>query len=156
MRDLSRIKVMFFDFDNTLAIHERMCEIPDYTLKILEDPENVYNQYTKPNAGIKLFLESFKSTPKFCITLTTTSLEGEVKQMWLDKNFSGEFSKTICTATLEEKVNVMCTYAKVFKLKPEEILFIDDHVETTSLAKDAGVVVMTPQEIMNEIIEQLS
>ena len=72
----------------------------------------------------------------------------------VDKNFPGEFKKTICTATPEEKIRVMQVYASVFGLEPEEILFVDDLWSTIVMAKRTGFVVMTPQEIMNSVIKQ--
>lgn len=154
MRDLSGIKAVFFDFDDTLAIQDHEFEIVNYWEKVWAQPDNVYDESVMPNEGIRLFLEELSGVAKYCITWADNSLVVEVKQAWLDKNFPGEFKKTICTATPEEKIRVMQVYASVFGLEPEEILFVDDLWSTIVMAKKAGFVVMTPQEIMNSIIKQ--
>ena len=154
MRDLSGIKAVFFDFDDTLAIHDPEFETVNYWEKVWAQPDNVYDESVMPNEGIRLFLEELSGVDKYCITWASNSLAAEVKQAWLDKNFPGEFKKTICTATPKEKIRVLQVYASVFGLEPGEILFVDDLYSTLEMAMKAGFVIMTPQEIMNSVIKQ--
>lgn len=76
MRDLSGIKAVFFDFDDTLAIQDHEFEIVNYWEKVWAQPDNVYDESVMPNEGVRLFLDELSGVAKYCITWADVCLGG--------------------------------------------------------------------------------
>lgn len=99
--NLSKIKMMFFDFDDTLLIHYREHRL-DATgeahrerllrrEKETKDGYRVFDEIGEPNDLIQHFLESCPDIPKYCISFVQDSITLPFKKQWLEMHFPGQF-----------------------------------------------------------------
>lgn len=76
--NFSKIKMMFFDFDDTLLIHYREQRLDStgeaHRERLLQrqvetnDGYRVFDEIGEPNELIKQFLEEHPDVPKYCIS----------------------------------------------------------------------------------------
>lgn len=157
--NLSKIKMMFFDFDDTLLIHYREHRL-DATgeahrerllrrEKETKDGYRIFDEIGEPNDLIQHFLESCPDIPKYCISFVQDSITLPFKKQWLEMHFPGQFHDMLGTSGPERKVTVMQMFAKVYGLEPSQILFVDDYFKAVDAAADAGLCAMSTQELVN-------
>lgn len=156
--DFSKIKMMFFDFDDTLLIHYREQRLDStgeaHRERLLrrqvetKDGYRVFDEIGEPNELIKQFLEEHPDVPKYCISFVQDSITLPFKKQWLEMHFPNQFYDMIGTSSPERKVTVMQMYAKVYKIPPYQILFVDDYYKAVDAATDAGFCAMSTTELM--------
>ena len=142
--NFSKIKMMFFDFDDTLLIHYREQRLDStgeaHRERLLQrqvetnDGYRVFDEIGEPNELIKQFLQDSITLP--------------FKKHWLEMHFPNQFYDMIGTSSPERKVTVMQMYAKVCNIPPYQILFVDDYYKAVDAAAEAGFCAMSTTELM--------
>ena len=159
------IKMIFFDFDDTLFVHysNQRFGNDDEIIKELEKAElratgsgyQVYDRLGSVNHLMKEFIEEdTKGIPKFCITWVVNSNMLPYKKQWLDKYYPGEIKTIYGTSIPEQKINTMKQLAGIYSIKAEDILFIDNKYDTVAQAIKSGITGMTTVEIMAKKCEE--
>lgn len=107
--NFSKIRMMFFDFDDTLLIHYREQKLDAtadaHRARLLRyEAENrggyrVFDEIGEANTLVQHFLESCDGIPKYCITRVQDSMTLPYKKQWLEMHYPGQFLDVIGTAT---------------------------------------------------------
>lgn len=153
------IKLIFFDFDDTLFVHyaaHRFGDDDEVMRAILSEeailPGSGYRVYENlgiANPLMKRFVEEdAKNIDKLCITWVADSIMVPAKKQWLDKYYPGLISDVIGTSSPERKMQTMQLIAESRKLRLSECLIIDDRYDTVAQAIEAGYRGMTTVEVM--------
>lgn len=162
--NFSKIKMMFFDFDDTLLIHYREQRLDStgeaHRERLLrrqvetKDGYRVFDEIGEPNELIKQFLAEHPDVPKYCISFVQDSITLPFKKHWLEMHFPNQFYDMIGTSSPERKVTVMQMYAKVCNIPPYQILFVDDYYKAVDAAADAGFYAMSTTELMQRQLDK--
>lgn len=162
---LDNIKAAFFDFDDTLVItRRRFTAFPGdkeslTNLFQAKEPEevNLYNEAIVPH-GMLDFVTNMKRYVKgcYCIADGVCSQWYTVKKSLTDKYYARLFDEVLIAGRPEDKITIMEAYAEVNKLRPREILFIDDNMDSLKLAHDAGFTVVSAMEVLACYTENLA
>lgn len=137
--NLENIKVVIFDFDDTLAIHKdkEFCEhrresedkYLSYYLNAYKNPDTFYEDIEpciKSEVLYKLILKlRSKSIKKYCLSGMKFSFHLKAKQSFINKHYGSDI-EIISTASQELKLDGVKIIKKLNNCKLEEILFIDD------------------------------
>lgn len=162
--NLNKIKMMVFDFDDTLLIHYKEKSLDsngeDHRKRLIsEQIENnqgyqIYDKIGVPNNLVQRFLEMYieitknTNTPKYCISWVKDSLTLPFKKEWLEKHFPGQFNDVIGVSTPERKITVAKILAEAYGINPENVLVVDDYFVIVDEAHKAGFCAMSVQELM--------
>ena len=150
--NLENIKVVIFDFDDTLAVHKDK----DFC-KHRSESEDKYlgyylNAYLKPNTfyeDIETCIKSealynfiidlrTKGIKMYCLSGMKFSFHLKAKQSFINKYY-GDDIEVISTASQELKVDGVKIIQKLNDCKLEEILFIDDRQDTIDILRNNGI-----------------
>lgn len=153
------IKLIFFDYDDTLFVHyaaNRFGDDDKIMRAILSEEAilpgsgyRVYENLGVANPLIKQFVEEdAKNIDKLCITWVADSIMLPPKKQWLDKYYPGLISDVVGTSSPSRKIQTMRLIAESRKLRPSECLIIDDKYDTVAQAIEAGYRGMTTVEVM--------
>lgn len=154
--DLTNINHIFVDFDDTLVIHQHNIHIYEKNkfLKEAFSEVNVYPHSTPNKAIISLLMQAKKEGIKsHVLSWVNNSIETKVKEKYCQQHSPGLIHNVLGVASHEDKTGLMLAFAESNKIKPENIMFIDDRIDTLKSAKNAGFTVYTPQWIMEKHIE---
>ena len=156
--NFSKIRMMFFDFDDTLLVHYREQKLDAtadaHRARLLRyEAENrggykVFDEIGEANTLVQHFLESCDGIPKYCITRVQDSMTLPYKEQWLEMHYPGQFLDVIGTATPERKTSVMKLLTQAAGLNAAQALYVDDYYEALNEAAKEGFTVMTVQELM--------
>lgn len=153
------IKLIFFDFDDTLFVHyaaHRFGDGDEVMRAILSEEAilpgsgyRVYENLGVANLLLKRFVEEdAKNIDKTCITWVADSIMLPAKKQWLDKYYPGLISDVVGTSSPGRKTQTMRLIAESRKLRPSECLIIDDKYDTVAQAIEVGYRGMTTVEVM--------
>jgi len=151
--DLSNIKMVIFDFDDTLAIHKDR----DFMKKHFENGQDSKNNYylgayTNPDSfyddiepceksealfRLTLLLRE-RGIKMYCLSGMKFSFHLNAKQAFVDKHY-GKGIEVISAASQELKLQGVKILQKVINCKENEILFIDDRKAVIELLVEGGV-----------------
>ncbi len=150
--NLENIKVVIFDFDDTLAVHKDK----DF-YKHRRESEDKYlgyylNAYQNPNTFYEDIETCIKSEPlynfiidlrtkgikMYCLSGMKFSFHLKAKQSFINKYY-GDDIEVISTASQELKVDGVKIIQKLNDCKLEEILFIDDRKDTIDILRNNGI-----------------
>jgi len=150
--NLENIKVVIFDFDDTLAVHKDK----DFC-KHRSESEDKYlgyylNAYLKPNTFYEDIETCIKSEPlynfiidlrtkgikMYCLSGMKFSFHLKAKQSFINKYY-GDDIEVISTASQELKVDGVKIIQKLNDCKLEEILFIDDRQDVIDILRNNGI-----------------
>lgn len=150
--NLSNIKVVIFDFDDTLAIHKDK----DFSKHRSESEENFVNfylnAYSKPDCFydeiepcIKSeilydFIEKLRKIKikMYCLSGMKFSFHLKAKQSFINKHY-GKDIEVISTSSQELKLKGVKIIQKINNCNLDEILFIDDRQDVIELLTQSGV-----------------
>lgn len=150
--NLENIKVVIFDFDDTLAIHkdkdfgkhrrESQDKYLGYYLKAYKNPKTFY-EYIEPcirseilyNFIVKLRSKGIKM---YCLSGMKFSFHLKAKQFFINEHYGNDI-EIISTASQELKVDGVKIIQKFDDCKLEEILFIDDRKDTVDFLSKSGI-----------------
>lgn len=150
--NLNNIKLVIFDFDDTLAIHKDK----DFSKHRRESEENFvnfyYNAYTNPNCfydeiepctrsevlyNLIDVLRS-KNIKMYCLSGMKFSFHLKAKQSFINKYY-GEDIEVISTSSQELKLKGLKILQKISNCNLNEILLIDDRQDVVDLLIENGI-----------------
>lgn len=148
--NLENIKVLLFDFDDTLAIHT------DYKT---ETEGDYYNRLLRLNAGVFNNCETSKSMRKimsYCkkkgimmgLISATTPISADLKITWIQQKY-GHTLKNFCVDVPENKIHMMEAISETLRYEHDEIAIIDDYCETLESVSNAGFLAYSPMQAVN-------
>ena len=157
---LNNIKVVIFDFDNTLAIHKdedygkRRRESEDkyleYYLEAYKNQDTFYEDI-QPCIVLEMvhnFIAELKSRgiKIYCMSGMKFSFNLKAKQAFVNKHFGNDID-VLFTASQELKIEGTKIIQKFENCKLDEILFVDDKQEVVDLLNKAGINSMLVNDI---------
>lgn len=150
--NLDNIKIVIFDFDDTLAIHK-----DKYYSKHRRESEEKYleyylNAYQKPDVfyediepciksdALYNFINNLRSKhiKMYCLSGMKFSFHLKAKQYFINKYYGYDI-EVISTASQELKIDGVKIIQKLNNCKLEEILFIDDRNDVIELLNSNGI-----------------
>lgn len=152
MIDLNTIKIVLFDFDDTLAIwntHKCGVDDADYIRRVIEYGTLIW-QECSINEQMKEFMEMCKEKHirMGLISKTCTVLHMLEKQKWVKENY-GIDVENFCVSEMPYKIEMLRGIASAYGYLDKEVAIIDDYFEHTSNAANAGFSAFTPMEVVN-------
>lgn len=150
--NLENIKLVIFDFDDTLAIHkdkdycvhrrENEDKYLGYYLNAYKNPNDFYENIEPCEKSDILFnlinvLRS-KNIKMYCLSGMKFSFHLKAKQTFIDKNYGSDI-EVISAASQELKFDGVKILQKLNNCKLEEILFIDDRKDVIELLNRNGI-----------------
>ena len=154
MIDFSFIKIVLYDFDDTLCIHEFHREDPNYNVKVLLKGKDTWNT-GKPNKQMKEFMELCfsKGIRQGLISATSSFKHMKGKEDWVKENYDISL-ENFCVCSADAKVDMMLTISEAYRLDPNQILIVDDFYDILDKASSKGFQACTPMEVVNFIMER--
>lgn len=147
---LDNIKMVFFDFDNTLAIHAAdyfsgMSEEDYYTLAI--KGADLYKNSSAP-LEFRVLVHYWLLSDRYvaCMTHEVCNLTVPIKQRFCDENY---FGIPVFTSPSPTEKSVIAKYfCRAHDVQPHEVLIIDDAHSVLQAAYESGFNVATPQYVL--------
>lgn len=158
--NLNNIKLVIFDFDETLAIHKDS----DFTKHRSETEENFinwyYNAYTNPerfydeiepcvkSKVLYNFVNDLRSRDikMYCLSGMKFSFHLKAKQAFVSKYY-GKDIEVISTSLQELKLKGVKILQKINNCNLDEILFIDDKSDVVELLNQNGIKAINVEDI---------
>jgi len=158
--NLENIKVVIFDFDDTLAIHKDK----DYSKHRRESEDKYLGYYLNAYKNTNSFYEDIEPCIKsevlynfinnlrskcikmYCLSGMKFSFHLKAKQSFINKYY-GDDIEVISTASQELKIDGVKIIQKLNNCKLEEILFIDDRNDVINLLNSNGINSILVKEI---------
>lgn len=158
--DLDNIKVVIFDFDDTLAIHKDK----DFAKHRRESEEkrlgyylNAYNNpttfYEKIEPCVRSeilynFIDKLrnKNIKVYCLSGMKFSFHLKAKQYFVNKNYGNDI-EVLSTASQELKIDGVKIIQRINNCNLNEILFVDDIEENVIRLNNLGVCSLLPEQI---------
>ena len=159
--NLNNIKLVIFDFDETLALHKDK----DFTLHRSESEENFLNfylnAYNKPDTfydEVELCTRSdvlydfinilrSRNIKMYCLSGMKFSFHLKAKQAFIDRHY-GKGIEVISTSSQELKLKGVKILQKINDCNLDEILFIDDRQDVIELLTQNGIKGINVRDIM--------
>lgn len=150
--NLDNIKVVIFDFDDTLAIHKDK----DYLKHRRESEDKYFGYYLNAYQHPDTFYEDIEPCIKseilyrfinnlrennikmYCLSGMKFSFHLKAKQYFINKYYGSDI-EIISSASQRLKVDGVKIIQKINNCKLEEILFIDDRQDTIELLNASGI-----------------
>lgn len=157
---LKNIKVVIFDFDDTLAIHrdrdylqhrnENEENLQNYFLNAYLNPEKFYEIIEPCNISqsiLKLIDILRKNIVKiYCVSGMRFSFHFKAKEYFVHKYY-GEDIELISTRNQETKIDAVRIISKVNKCNLNEVLFVDDIAENIVNFSNVGINALLPDDV---------
>ena len=150
--NLENIRVVIFDFDDTLAIHkdkdfckhrrESEDKYLGYYLNAYQNP-NVFYEDIEPCIKSEVLYDFIidlrsKGIKMYCLSGMKFSFHLRAKQSFVDKYY-GDDIEVISAASQKLKLDGVKIIQKLNNCKLEEILFIDDRKDVINLLSRSGI-----------------
>lgn len=154
MKSLDNIKLVAFDFDDTLCIHTEhkwnaLME-EDYISRIIRNEDFSYGG--QKNIQMQELINECKDLGIELVLLSHTECAkgAALKVQWVKNNYGVEM-ENLCVGQREKKLDYLKGYAQVRHITYSEAMLIDDHPYTVSEFANAGFMVAIPMEVVNYI-----
>lgn len=152
MIDLNTLKIVLFDFDDTLAIwenHKTTAEDFSYMRQVIDFGAETWSN-CKPNAQMQKFLNMCiqKGVRVGLLSKTVSVLHMLGKAEWVKLNYGVDL-ENFCVSEMPMKVEMLKGIAEAYHYQPNEVALVDDLWEHTEKAANAGFCAYTPMEIVN-------
>ena len=158
--NLDNIKVVIFDFDDTLAIHhdkeylkhrnESEEKRLSYYLNAYKNPETFYQDIEPCDRSEVLynFINELrnKNIKMYCLSGMKFSFHFKAKQNFINKHY-GDDIELISASSQQLKLDGIKIIQKLNNCNLEEILFIEDLEDTINYLNDSGVQCISVNEI---------
>lgn len=157
--NFDKIDAVFFDFDYILAIHKKIETSADQLAEALTNPTSTYfydfGRESKPNALLRDFMNLCKdgNITMFLCPSKRSVPEAEMALNWVKERYGHEL-KNACVSSRENKCVLLQAYAGSHGIPNENILIIDDSIDTIYECAAAGFKAITPMEAVNFIWER--
>ena len=150
-----KIKIVLFDFDDTLAVHSEHKEYNErtrmtYDVNMLKGNTEYFSERCKKSRAMEKFITKLQKDGKklALISQVETTSSGNCKIIWAETQYNAKFINC-CVSLRKLKVDMLKVVAETFTYLPENILIVDDHCKTLSEAQKAGFQSCTPIEVVN-------
>lgn len=150
---LKNIKLVAFDFDDTLAKHvdtfyvEHRGDGDEYFMQAHQSPDTFYDDIevcsSSPSLKNIVGYCRLNNIPMYCISKMRFSLHMEAKKQFVKKHY-GDDIEFVMASSQEMKNDILRILCKEHNIEPSEVLFIDDLKENVDRAHDAGYKVIFP------------
>ena len=154
MKSLDNIKLVAFDFDDTLCIHTEhkwnaLME-EDYISRIIRNEEFSYGG--QKNIQMQELINECKDLGIELVLLSHTECAkgAALKVQWVKNNYGVEM-ENLCVGQREKKLYYLKEYARMRHITYSEAMLLDDHPCTVSEFANAGFMVATPMEVVNYV-----
>lgn len=153
MLDIKKIKIILWDFDDTLCFHSDHSSPLDefdteYNVGVLlgRDVHSTCNM----NNTIKRFIDYAKCENKRqgLISGVDCFIHAKNKENWVKEHYGIEL-ENYCVGSQEMKLGMLIAIARAFGYARGEILLVDDAWENLERAADNGFQTASPVEIIN-------
>ena len=158
--DLDNIKIVIFDFDDTLAIHrdkdfvkhrnERVDKRLNYYANAYQNPNNFYidiESCDRSDVLYNLIQELRKRNIKmYCLSGMKFSFHFKAKQDFINTQY-GDDIELISVGTQELKLDGIKIISKLNKCNLDEVLYIEDLEDTVNFLKSNGINVINVNEM---------
>lgn len=155
MFKLDNVKIVVFDYDEVLCIHDRRdmdCGTQEGRIEARRNGVNFYDNgnFHKSNV-IGEFIDKF-CEGKETVLLSACQDESffQMKLDWAEKQYLHNFVER-CVQKRHSKVPMLMSICKEFKVECNEVLLIDDNTETLAEAQSNEFEVATPLDIVEYI-----
>ena len=152
MNKLENLKMVLFDFDDTLAVHSQGHRISDHLIKYMinvhSGSKELWNT-SKPNLQLKKFMDylAYKDIPMGLISGVHDCKAAERKIEWVKENY-GYSLENYCVSSQEQKMIELSTIAEVNGFHKSQIALVDDYYENLGNAEKMGFTTFSPMEIV--------
>lgn len=150
MLNLDKIKVAFFDFDDTLCIHSLHREWGvQFSGSI---PSTIFDEFRcADNVQMKQFINILveKGVELHLISVARGAIR-PAKLAWVKEHYGVSMIDS-CTEEIEEKAGKMKEYCESRQLPCSEVLFVDDLWSSVEAAAAVGIRALSPMEVVNFI-----
>lgn len=158
--NLNNLKVVIFDFDDTLAIHKDR----EFSKHRSESEENFINFYLNAYMNPNYFYDEIepctrsetlynlikklrnKNIKMYCLSAMKFSFHLKAKQSFINKHY-GEDIEVISTSLQELKLKGVKIIQKINNCNLDEILFIDDRQDVIELLNQNRVKAVVVNDI---------
>lgn len=153
--NLTNLKIVLFDFDNTLCIHNehKTKTSIEFETDILKYGEKVFCE-AESNTHMKAFID-LCIKHNICIGLISTTKSckrADEKLKWAQLKYNTKFHN-YCVGTQEAKLEMMEALANASGYTKDEIAIVDDYWYQLNRANNAGFRAYSPMQIVNFIEE---
>ncbi|MCM1215095.1 MAG: hypothetical protein NC548_11310 [Lachnospiraceae bacterium] len=150
MFDLSKVKVVFCDWDDTLAIHnknEHWHDHDEYLKSGFCDSDEYYTETVRarPNVAIHALLSKLKTT-NYVLTWCNYTFLLRARRKFLSMYYTDiDFSKIYVVASPDKKRQLIEDFMKVFGYKKTQVLLIEDRLDTLESCWDVCLTAYVPE-----------
>lgn len=153
---LNKVKIVLFDFDDTLAVHNKhqeVCSDVEYRAKAYSDSIDPWKD-SAINPQLKLFMHLCEQEGKEIgvISAEESHTVGQRKVQWVQEHYD-IICGNYCVGSPDAKLCELKAIAAGKHIEPTEILIVDDFWEVLENAANAGFIACTPLEIVNFVNE---
>lgn len=158
MKSLNKVKLVAFDFDDTLFAHNiHQIDYPYdkimYFVKCLQSTQNARKDLWGKCSTNSVFEEFMNYCEKQDIVMgliswTGSSICASEKVNYVKEQYHHKI-KNWCVGSIEEKIQMLKALAKFYCLDAEQILIIDDNLHVLTDANMAGFQCSTPIAFVN-------
>ena len=148
----SKLKVVVFDFDDTLCIHAQHGSFVEgrtrnYFSSVMKDHSWWDSIQSKPSAALKVLIDFLKEReiPMYLCSVIESSIHGIRKVEWVAEKY-GVTMSNLCVKSPEYKIDACVALADHLNVARESILIVDDYHRVIEWAENAGFQSATPIE----------
>lgn len=155
MVDLTNIKLVIFDFDDTLCIHPKHGYTEEdeieLELKVYRDIKSPWSEHAK-NRHMQEFIDECveKGMKMGMMSLVSSFKHGERKIHWIKEQY-GVNMENYSVGNREDKIRLLKVLMLTFNLDFKQIMIIDDRSDTLNEAAENGFIAISPMQIVNYI-----
>lgn len=155
MNKLENLKMVCFDFDDTLCIHSKRVDEGTFKYLCSMHADNDYWKDSEVDLQLKLFMDYLHAQGiKMCLIGGVDSFkESERKIKWVKENY-GYCLENYCVCSQEQKIVELKVLAKVNRLHENQIAIIDDMYPNLEKAESEGFVALSPMQVVNLFNEE--
>ena len=149
---LDRIKMVIFDFDETLALHkdkeytkhrgESDAAFAEFFATAYQTPEGFYDtvEPCERNEALFSFIAELRARKikMYCLSGMKYSFHFKAKQRFLETHY-GQDIELLATASQELKLNCIKVLQRMNNCRLDEILFVDDRRDVIELLEKNGI-----------------
>lgn len=144
------LKVVCFDFDDTLCIHSERVDKGMFKYLCSMHADNDYWKDSEANLQLKLFMDYLHAQgTKMCLIGGVDSFkEAERKVQWVKEKY-GYSLENCCVSKQELKVVELKAIAELGGFYKKQIALVDDMYENLHSAECEGFVALSPMQVVN-------
>lgn len=155
MLDLGKVKVVLFDFDDTLCIHFKHEDTEGYLREMVLGNCEWWDVIgCKKNECMQIFIGKCLDAHlrMGLISATAVSCTAINKINWV-KNTYGVEMENFCVGKIKDKASIVKALLDTGEYRPEEVLVVDDTVRVLEDVTRLGCQAANPMEVVNLVEE---